>query len=513
MKTYYTAIMAGLACLSLFSCEEKQPDTPDTPDTPVEPTVSISLVGEAKTTSIDFSLTPANAESVAWQIVEAGETVPTAEEILASGHSAGTETATYTADGLTPETSYVLAAAAANGDLYSSVATLDVTTLAEGGGEVIAPTVAVESVRPKRDGLTFTYSQEDAEAIAYVVVGRSEAIPHAEEILQNGIPVDLSQGEVTVEGQIPNTEYTLAVAAQNGTAYSEVQHEFFTTLYDYQIDEDTELTFTSVRIDGISGDDNEAKRFVTVFTTEDGAELTALFYANLVDESPEAGTYNVVSTGTTDAFSVIEGDLSGGRGSNTFVKVDDSNLGAVVGGSMQIAADNITFDFVINEYYTLSGSYAGNITVPSSTIGSNMTEDILDVAFNTTEFGTSFSLSAWANDPEMRINIAEKGDKNGFKKGDEFRATFFIEDNNGVLPDGTYTVGNKLASGTFIDYAQGTYLIIKEPGASSSEHINAPAASGTVKVSTEENGDRTVFFDLYDDVGHRFTGSYTGKLQ
>lgn len=510
MKTYYIpAIMAGLACLSLFSCEEKEPETPDTP---VEPTVSISL-GEAKTTSVDFTLTPANAESVAWQIVEAGETVPTAEEILASGHSAGTESATYTADGLTPETSYVLAAAAANGDLYSSVATLDVTTLAEGGGEAIVPTVAIESVRPKKDGLTFTYTQEDAEAIAYVVVGRSEAIPHAEEILQNGTPVDLSQSEVTVEGLASNTSYTLAVAAQNGTAYSEVQSEFPTTLFDYQIDEDTELTFTSVRIDGISGDDNEAKRFVTVFTTEDGAELTVLFYANLVDGSPEAGTYNVVSTGITDAFSIIEGELSGGSGYNTFVKVDDSNLGAVVRGSMEIAADNISFDFVINEYYTLSGSYVGNITVPSSTIGSNMTGDILDVAFNTTEFGTSFSLSTWANDPEMRISIAEKGDKGGFKKGDEFRATFFIDDNNGILPDGTYTVGKELESGTFVPYADGTYLIIKEPGAPSSEHINAPAARGTVTVSTEENGDRTVSFELFDDVGHRFTGSYTGKLE
>ena len=61
MKTYYIpAIMAGLACLSLFSCEDKEPETPDTP---VEPTVSISL-GEAKTTSVDFTLTPANAESV-----------------------------------------------------------------------------------------------------------------------------------------------------------------------------------------------------------------------------------------------------------------------------------------------------------------------------------------------------------------------------------------------------------------------------------------------------------------
>ena len=512
MKTYYIpAIMAGLACLSLFSCEEKQPETPDTP---VEPTVSISLVGEAKTTSIDFSLTPANAESVAWQIVEAGETVPTAEEILASGHSAGTETATYTADGLTPETSYVLAAAAANGDLYSSVATLEVTTLAEGGGEVIAPTVAVESVRPKRDGLTFTYTHEDAEAIAYVVVGRSEAIPHAEEILQTGTPVDLSQGEVTMEeGLEPNTLYTLAVAAQNGTAYSEVQHEFFTTLYDYQIDEDTVLTFTSVSIDGVSESDNGVNRFLTTFTTDEGAELTVLFYANVVDGSPEAGTYNVVSTGITDAFSIIEGELSGGSGYNTFVKVDDSNLGAVVGGSMEIAADNISFDFVINEYYTLSGSYAENITVPSSTIGSNMTGDILDVAFNNTEFGTTFTLSTWANDPEMRINIAEKGDNAGFKKGNEFRATFFIDNNNGVLPDGTYNVGDKLASGTFIDYAQGTYLIIKKPGASSSERINAPAAKGTVTVFTEANGDRTVSFELYDDLGHRFTGSYTGQLQ
>ena len=490
MKTYYIpAIMAGLACLSLFSCEDKEPETPDTP---VEPTVSISL-GEAKTTSVDFTLTPANAESVAWQIVETGETVPTAEEILASGHSAGTESATYTADGLTPETSYVLAAAAVNGDLYSSVATLEVTTLAEGGDEVIIPTVAIESVRPKRDGLTFTYTQEDAEAIAYVVVGRSEAIPHADEILQTGTQVDLSQSEVTVEGLASNTSYTLAVAAQNGTAYSEVQSEFPTTLFEYQIDEDIELTFTSVSIDGVSESDNGVNRFLTTFTTDKGAELTVLFYANVVDGSPEAGTYNVVSTGITDAFSIIEGELSG--------------------GSMKIAADSISFDFVINEYYTLSGSYAGKITEPSSTIGSNMTKDILDVAFNTTEFGTSFSLSTWANDPEMRINIAEKGDNAGFKKGDEFRATFFIDNNNGVLPDGTYNVGDKLASGTFIDYAQGTYLIIKEPGASSSEHINAPAASGTVTVSTEANGDRTVSFDLRDDMGHKFTGSYTGQLQ
>ena len=509
MKTYYiSAIMAGLACLSLYSCEEKNPETPDTP---VMPTISISL-SEARETAIDFTLTPANAETVAWQIVETGTTVPGAEEIISSGNQVGTETGTYTADNLTAGTSYVIAAAALNGETYSSVATLEATTTVN-EPDPVAPTLTIESATPTRDGLTFTYSQENAEAISYVIVGGSDAIPHADDIIQEGTQVDLSQNEVTVEGLTPNTSYILAMAAQSGSAYSEVQSEHFTTMFEYQIDEDMDLTFTSVRIDGISGDDNEAKRFVTVFTTEDGAELTTLFYANLVDESPEAGTYNVVSTGTTDAFSIIEGELSGGSGYNTFVKVDDSNLGAVVGGSMQIAADNITFDFVINQYYTLSGSYAGKIAAPSSTIGSNMTEDIPDVTFNNTEFGTTFTLSTWANDPEMRINIAEKGDNAGFTKGNEFRATFFINNNNGVLPDGTYTVGDELESGTFVDYADGTYLIIKEPGASSSERINAPAASGTVTVSTEENGDRTVSFDLEDDMGHKFTGSYTGQLQ
>ena len=511
MKTYYiSAIMAGLACLSLYSCEEKNPETPDTP---VVPTISISL-SEARETAIDFTLTPANAETVAWQIVETGTTVPGAEEIISSGNQVGAETGTYTADNLTAGTSYIIAAAALNGETYSSVATLEATTTVN-EPDPVAPTLTIESATPTRDGLTFTYSQENAEAISYVIVGGSDAIPHADDIIQEGTKVDLSQNEVVVEDLTPNTSYILAMAAQSGSAYSEVQSEHFTTMFEYQIDEDMDLTFTSVRIDGITEGSNGVSRFVTTFITDKEVELTTVFYADLVDGSPATGTYNVVSTtaSNAEAFEIIAGDVSSSGGQYTFVKVDDSNMAGVGGGSMEISADNISFDFVINQYYTLSGSYAGKIAAPSSTIGSNMTGDIFDVTFNNTEFGTTFTLSTWANDPEMRINIAEKGDNAGFKKGNEFRATFFIDNNNGVLPDGTYNVGDKLASGTFIDYAQGTYLIIKEPGASSSERINAPAARGTVTVSTEANGDRTVSFDLYDDLGHRFTGSYTGQLQ
>ncbi len=356
MKTdYISAILAGLACLSLFSCE-KSPAT-------VEPKISISLI-EARETSIDFTLTPVDAETVAWQIVETGTTVPGAEEIISSGHQVGTGTGTYTADNLTAGTSYTIAAAALNGEIYSSVAILETATSQSEPDEPAVPTLAIESVIPARNSIAFTYSSENAEAISYMVIGRSEAIPHADEIILNGTQVDMTQEEVVVEGLEANTSYTLVVVAQNGTEYSEVQSEYPTTMFEYEIDYDLDLTFTSVQID-MTTTDSGVGRVVAVFSTDDGIEMTALIYANIDNGSLESGTYNVVPTGTNTAFSIIEGEVSSSYCSFTHVVVDDNNLGAVVGGSMEVDADNnVTFDFVINEYYRLNGTFA-NLTIPS----------------------------------------------------------------------------------------------------------------------------------------------------
>lgn len=504
MKTYYiSAIMAGLACLSLYSCEEKNPETPDTP---VVPTISISL-SEARETAIDFTLTPANAETVAWQIVETGTTVPGAEEIISSGNQVGTETGTYTADNLTAGTSYIIAAAALNGETYSSVATLEATTTVN-EPDPVAPTLTIESAIPTRDGLTFTYSQENAEAISYVIVGGSDAIPHADDIIQEGTQVDLSQNEVVVEGLTPNTSYILAMAAQSGSAYSEVQSEHFTTMFEYQIDEDMDLTFTSVRLVGMSETENGVNRIITTFTTDDGIELTTLFYADLVDGSPATGTYNVVSTGNSEAFDIIAGNVSSGGGQFTFVQVDDSNLGAVEGGSMEIAADNISFNFVINQYYTLSGSYTGKIAAVSA-IGSDLTEDVLDV-FSLAE--CQYKMTVWSD--QVRIIITEMENGNPETLGNEFWTDIMINyDGTNIIPLGTYNVGEEVVSGTASanNYTEGTTLTLKDSDTPRSEYICAPAASGTVTIAQEENGDITVSFDLYDDLGHNFTGSYTGE--
>lgn len=504
MKAYYiSAIMAGLACLSLYSCEEKNPETPDTP---VVPTISISL-SEARETAIDFTLTPANAETVAWQIVETGTAVPSAEEIISSGNQVGTETGTYTADNLTAGTSYVIAAAALNGETYSDVATLEATTTVDEPNPV-APMLTIESVTPTRDGLTLTYSQENAEAISYVIVGGSDVIPQADDIIQEGTQVDLSQSEVVVENLTPNTSYILAMAAQNGSAYSEVQSDHFTTMFEYQIDEDMDLTFTSVRLVGMSENENGVNRIITTFTTDDGIELTTLFYADLVDGSPATGTYNVVSTGNSEAFDIIAGNVSSGGGQFTFVQVDDSNLGAVEGGSMEIAADNISFNFVINQYYTLSGSYTGKIAAVSA-IGSDLTEDVLDV-FSSAE--CQYRMTVWSD--QVRIIITEMENGNPETLGNEFWTDIMINyDGTNIIPLGTYNVGEEVVSGTASanNYTEGTTLTLKDSDTPRSEYICAPAASGTVTIAQEENGDITVSFDLYDDLGHNFTGSYTGE--
>ena len=100
MKLLKHFIAAALVLLlPLVSCDplpqNETPDTPnqENPDTPKEevaPTVTLTA-GEATTESLSFVLTPANATSVRYAVYKAGETLPTAEDLLTSSSgSAGT---------------------------------------------------------------------------------------------------------------------------------------------------------------------------------------------------------------------------------------------------------------------------------------------------------------------------------------------------------------------------------------------------------------------------------------
>ena len=73
-------LLAVLALPLLFvACEENNPI-----DEVKNPTVDI-VAGEATPNSLSFTITSAEADNVAWIVIEATEVVPTASEVLANG--------------------------------------------------------------------------------------------------------------------------------------------------------------------------------------------------------------------------------------------------------------------------------------------------------------------------------------------------------------------------------------------------------------------------------------------
>lgn len=79
--------------------------------------------------SIQFKMTPQNAEKVAYTVVAKGESIPDAATIISEGKPALAEPMSYVEKGLQRESAYVLAAVAkGSGDTYSPVQTLDFET-------------------------------------------------------------------------------------------------------------------------------------------------------------------------------------------------------------------------------------------------------------------------------------------------------------------------------------------------------------------------------------------------
>ena len=93
--------------------------------------VSVELLKlDVTTTSVSFRITPANAERVAWVCRPASEKALTAEELLAEGTQGRADAVSEAkAEGLQPETDYLVQAVAVAGDRTSEIALLKVCLL------------------------------------------------------------------------------------------------------------------------------------------------------------------------------------------------------------------------------------------------------------------------------------------------------------------------------------------------------------------------------------------------
>lgn len=86
--------------------------------------------------AVNFSVTATDADRAAWLVLDRTDAAPDAATVLESGQSVETgKKVTVTADKLKAGSLYTVYAAAANGDVLSKVATLEVYTLEESGTE------------------------------------------------------------------------------------------------------------------------------------------------------------------------------------------------------------------------------------------------------------------------------------------------------------------------------------------------------------------------------------------
>lgn len=98
-------------------------------------TPTVTLEQKAVTyNSVTFTLTPSNAQKVAYVLVNEGEEVPSAKQIIESGKQAIADRAMdYIEKDLETQKSYKIAAAALSGNSYSEVASIDFTTVERTG--------------------------------------------------------------------------------------------------------------------------------------------------------------------------------------------------------------------------------------------------------------------------------------------------------------------------------------------------------------------------------------------
>lgn len=107
-----TLLALAALVMTLFSVGCSSDSTEQVSPTPVTPSVSLQADQSGETT-LKFTLTPTNAQQVAWLCLSREEAIPTAEQILSRGNQASATAQTQqSVEGLNPDTEYLIVAAA-----------------------------------------------------------------------------------------------------------------------------------------------------------------------------------------------------------------------------------------------------------------------------------------------------------------------------------------------------------------------------------------------------------------
>ena len=223
MKKLALLCMAALG-LSLVGCETT---TPDEGKPEAQPTIALEK-GIEDVNSVSFTIATTDATEARYMVLADADEAPALDVVMAEGVAVELDAegkAEVKAEGLDPETSYKVVAAAKNVTKLAGSNTLYVTTMAQAELQL-----EVEIVQVTHESMNFRVNSANAEKIAYLVMYASKEAPEASYVLLNGDEIEVGSKEsVEVTGLECAKEYQLLVVAQGAGQTVMAEPEMFTT--------------------------------------------------------------------------------------------------------------------------------------------------------------------------------------------------------------------------------------------------------------------------------------------
>ena len=519
------AACAAAMTATLTACDDDDPVT-------ATPTVTLKE-GTATASTLSFTITPADAQEVAYVVVKKDEAVPEAAAILQTGTKGQADAAKeYTVTGLDPETAYVIAAAALNGGVYSTVAKIEMSTNDKPAPKPDKPTVTVTPGEATESTLAFTIApSEGVEMAGYLCVGKGEPVPATGDELFEGDAVLIEDwsAPVLVEGLESETAYVIAVAVATKDAASDVVTVEMTTAAPagQQYDEVIEATNATIAV--YFGNDNHPDKQTGQFAlgidnipweggyaTGAGTKHQFCFYSDLASDPdnaiPADGTYKFDTSSTGDS-----GDkwTIGDNNYTWWVKTDSQGKQAGSGGyfeaEMTLTRSGGNYEVVMtgksDDGKTFKITYSGPVTFQNKTV----TDQNLQAAYaEAVYYGVGEynpTTDSWL------IGLFDQKDNATKLLTIDFYSTVATDPMNPVIPTGTFTPndGSATDAGTFtpggslfgiMDY--GTYLQV-----AGSDPFYCTAGSFTIAKS---GSNYTITCNFTTDKNIKVTASFTGPI-
>lgn len=197
---------AVIVAATMFACSDS--DTPDTPPVPEAPSVTLRA-GSSAYEVLSFTITPLNAVECAYSYVKKGETVPSAEKVLAQGTAAdAAKTSTQTIRDLEKATEYVIVAAVKGTD-GTVAASEPLTMKTEGVGDVNYENIELNYLVDA----VYTFSNSKQMGCYFVTFGNdrptSQGLPAKDGDIQLSLDLYGALSEDQNNAQLPVGEYKI----------------------------------------------------------------------------------------------------------------------------------------------------------------------------------------------------------------------------------------------------------------------------------------------------------------